>query len=134
MASPLELDAATRPAPGAGSISVSERELDRDTDEIAVEGELDLSTAPRLKWALLDSIERGHMRFLLDLSRVTFIDSTALSVLVAANRRLSEGARMAVVCTSPSVLRIFAIAGLEEAFAIFPTREDALAALRADAD
>jgi anti-sigma B factor antagonist len=139
MANPIELETSRASAhegahertSGTGFISVSERQPDPQTAVIAVDGELDLSTAPRLKWPLLDSMKAGRTRLLLDLSGVTFIDSTALSVLVAAHRKLPAGARMALVCTNPNVLRIFSVAGIEDSFAIFATADAALAHLRA---
>lgn len=130
MVSLLDTGVGKRPEPGSGFISVSEQTLDERTTEIAVEGELDLATAPRLKWPLLDSLKAGRKQLLVNLSGVTFIDSTALSVLVGVHRKLDESAHMAVVCTNPNVLRIFEVAGLKVAFEIFSTREQALDHLR----
>ncbi len=130
MVSLLDTGVGKRPEPGSGFISVSEQTLDERTTEIAVEGELDLATAPRLKWPLLDSLKAGRKQLLVNLSGVTFIDSTALSVLVGVHRKLDESAHMAVVCTNSNVLRIFEVAGLKVAFEIFPTREQALDHLR----
>ncbi len=130
MTSLLDTGVGKRPEPGSGFISVSEQTLDERTTEIAVEGELDLATAPRLKWPLLDSLKAGRNHLLVNLSGVTFIDSTALSVLVGVHRKLDESAHMAVVCTNANVLRIFEVAGLKVAFEIFPTREQALDRLR----
>jgi len=132
MVSPVEIQPGEQHHSGAGSISVTERLIDERTAEVAVDGELDLATAPQLKWPLLDSLKAGRTRLLVNLSGVTFIDSTALSVLVGAHRKLPMGARMAVVCTNPNVLRIFAVAGLDAAFDIFPTPARALEHLRGE--
>jgi anti-sigma B factor antagonist len=105
---------------------ISQSELDKDTGVISVEGELDLSTAPRLKWMMIDSLEAGHSRLVVDLSLATFMDSTALGVLVGVKRRLEDDARLAIVCARPNVLKIFEFAGMDGAFAIFPTLKDAL--------
>jgi anti-sigma B factor antagonist len=130
MASLLDADVGKRPEPGSGFISVGERAVDDHTAEIIVAGELDLATAPRLKWSLMDSLKAGRTRLLVNLADVTFIDSTALSVLVGVHRKLGDPAHMAVVCTNPNVLRIFEVAGLKVAFEIFPTTEQALSYLR----
>ncbi len=111
----------------SAAFGLVQRDLDPLTAVIAVEGELDLSTAPRLKWTLLDALETGHRLIVLDLSLTTFMDSTALGVLVAAKRKLAAADRLAIVCPTPDVLRIFEYAGLDEAFAIFPTLDAALA-------
>lgn len=115
------------------AFGIHARELDAHTCVVAVEGELDLSTAPRLKWMLLDSLATGHEGLVLDLSLATFMDSTALSVLVAVNRGLDEHARLAIVSAHADVLKIFEFAGMERMFAIFATLEQALAYARADA-
>jgi anti-sigma B factor antagonist len=94
---------------------------------ISVVGELDLSTAPRLKWMLVESIEAGHSRLVVDLSLATFLDSTALGVLIGVKRRLDADDRLAIVCARSNVLKIFEFAGIDGAFAIFPTLDEALA-------
>jgi anti-sigma B factor antagonist len=106
------------------------RELDPRTSVISVEGELDLSTAPRLKWMLIDSLQAGQSQIVVDLSQTTFMDSTALGVLVAINRSMSDNAALAIVCPRPVVLRIFELSGMDGVFAIFPTLDEALAHAR----
>jgi anti-anti-sigma factor len=78
-----------------------QRKLDTRTSLVSVEGELDLFTAPSLKRALVDALEAGSSRFVVDLSLTTFIDSTTLGVLVGVTRRLEDGARLAIVCSRP---------------------------------
>jgi anti-anti-sigma factor len=68
-----------------------------------------------------------------DLSLVTFIDSTALGVLVGVKKNLSPGAKLAITCTHPDVLNIFELTGLDATFDIFPNFDDALAFVRGSA-
>ncbi len=112
---------------GSAEFGITCRELDERTNVISVEGDLDLSTAPRLKWMLLDSLQEDRDRIVLDLSLTGFMDSTALGVLVVVNRRLEAGARMVIVCNRPAVLRIFELSGMDGAFTICPTFEEAYA-------
>ena len=100
---------------------------------LAVAGELDLSSAPSLKWALTDLLGGGCSRLVVDLSRVSFIDSTALGVLVGIQMRLSAGTRLAIVCANANVLEIFELTGLVGTFELFSTLEHALAYARGDA-
>jgi|SRR4051794_16669745 len=97
---------------------------------IAIAGEVDLYVAPELKQQLLDVIDRGATEVVVDLTDATFIDSTTLGVLIGAVRRLraSEG-RLSVVCNDRNVAKIFELSGLEKVFDIFPTREQAVAAI-----
>jgi len=120
---------------GATSITptqfgIEQRELDARTVVISVQGELDLTTAPRLKWMLVDSLQTGHSQLVVDLSLATFMDSTALGVLVGVKRSLDAGARLAIVCTRANVLMIFEFSGLDGVFAIFPTLDEALSYAR----
>jgi anti-sigma B factor antagonist len=112
------------------AFGIVQHELENHTTVISVEGELDLSTAPRLKWMLVDSLESGHARLVLDLSLTTFMDSTALGVLVGVKRRLDAGEPLVIVCARPDVLKIFEYAGMDGAFAILPTLDEALAQTR----
>jgi anti-sigma B factor antagonist len=119
--------------PGKIAFAISQRELDAKTSVLSIDGELDLASAPSLKWALADLLDAGCSQLVVDLSRVTFIDSTAIGVLVGAHRSLNDGARMAIVCTHAEVLNIFELTGLDATFDIFSTFDDALAHARGGA-
>jgi anti-sigma B factor antagonist len=123
------------PHPGSGAVAfaVIRRELDEHTGVLSVEGELDLASAPSLKWALADLLGAGYNHVVVDFSLVTFIDSTALGVLVGAKRRLKAGERLAIACAHPDVLNIFELTGLDAMFDIFSTFEDALVFARGSA-
>jgi anti-sigma B factor antagonist len=125
-----QVNTSNRAQPGSPAFGISQSELDTRTSVISVEGELDLSAAPRLKWMLIDALEVGHSRLVVDLSLATFMDSTALGVLVGLRRRLDSDARLAIVCVQPNLLKIFEFAGMDGAFAIFPTLDEALAYAR----
>ncbi len=124
---PTRAETSTHPQAGSTAFGISQHAPDRRTGVIAVEGELDLSTAPRLKWMLLDSLETGHDQLVADLTRTTFMDSTALGVLLGVKRKLDAEGRLAIACARIDVLKIFEFAGMDEAFAIFPTLDEALA-------
>jgi anti-sigma B factor antagonist len=94
---------------------------------VALAGEVDLSTSPRFREVLLQSIDDGARHVVLDLALVTFLDSTAISVLVeGVNRLRPGGGSLAVVCDGGSVKRVLEIAGLQRVLAVYPTRDDAL--------
>jgi anti-sigma B factor antagonist len=105
---------------------IRERPLARDTTVVSVEGDLDLASAPDLKWALGDLQASGARHVVIDLAKVSFIDSTALGVLVGAQRALDEGIRMAISCKEENVLRIFELTGLDCMFEIVPTLDEGL--------
>lgn len=95
---------------------------------INVRGEIHVSTAPRFSQRLTDAIDNGKRAIVLDLSAVEFIDSTGLSVLLNGLRRVSQvQGCLALVCSNPTVLRLFQITSLDETFDIFADRPAAFA-------
>ena len=110
---------------------LSEEDVDDRTHLIAIAGEIHVSTAPRFSVLLDDAIGRGKTAVVLDLSAVDFIDSTGLSVLLNALRRLGRvNGALSLVCTNPTVLRLFEITRLDATFDIHASREDALSAVQ----
>lgn len=109
---------------------VSAERRDADAGVVTVSGEVDMYTAPRLKECLVDLVDGGARRIVVDLSAVTFIDSTALGVLIGGVRRLhGTGGAMALVVTSRPVERVLSITGLDRVFSIHDTLDEALAAI-----
>jgi anti-anti-sigma factor len=95
--------------------------LELDTEDrdglvrIALRGELDLSTVNKVEDEL-QSVEAREPRVLvLDLSRLSFLDSTGLRCLVTADQRAQEAGRRLVLVRGPeAVQRVFTITRLEE--------------------
>jgi anti-sigma B factor antagonist len=87
---------------------------------------VDLYTAPDFKQKIIEVIDAGKRKVVVDLTRVTFIDSTTLGVLVGAVKRLRPlGGSLELVCDDQNILKIFEITGLDRVFTIHSTREDA---------
>lgn len=114
---------------------LSEEAVDERTHVICVSGEIHVSTAPEFSRRLNEAIADGKTAVVLDLTKVEFIDSTGLSVLLNGLRRVTRaGGRMALVCTNPTVMRLFEITRLDTTFDICPTREAAVERVRVAAD
>jgi anti-sigma B factor antagonist len=110
--------------------------LDEAVDEcvhvVAPTGEVDVVTAPQLGRRLLGLVEEGKTRLVVDLSAVTFMDSTGIGVLIDALRRLSSrSGSLVLVCPTERIMRPFEVTGLVGYLKIFGTREEALGALAA---
>jgi anti-sigma B factor antagonist len=98
-----------------------------DVGVVILEGEIDIYSAPEFKEVLVNGIEGGAKRVIVDLSGVTFIDSTALGVLVSGAKRVRpRNGNLDIVCTDENIIRIFEITGLDRIFGIFPSRGEAL--------
>ncbi len=103
---------------------------DGDLAIVAMGGELDYEASPQLRARLVGAIKAGGRRLVLDLSDVTFIDSTAIGVLAGTVARLDDagGGSLAVVSTNEKVLQIFEITGLDSVIALHSSREEAVSA------
>jgi len=82
-----------------------------------VSGELDISAAPRLKGAIIAALTGDVQSLILDLSAVTFLDSTGLQVLISAKRRTAErGGDLYLLGVQHPVMRLFELLRLTEVF------------------
>jgi anti-sigma B factor antagonist len=96
---------------------------------VEVRGEVDVHSAPQLRDRLTQVIDGGNKSVVVDLTRLSFIDSTGLGALVAAlNHAKGTEAALRVVCSSERVLKLFRITGLDEVFSIYDTVPRAVAA------
>ena len=81
---------------------------------ITVGGECDMNAAPSLSVAVEAAFRHGASTIVVDLNEVTFIDSTAIGILLAARERLRRsGGTFEVVCSVPAVVRVPGIVGVE---------------------
>ena len=88
-----------------------------------VSGELDLTNARHLEERLAGLVTNGE-RLVLDLNRVTFVDSAALHALFRTARLLGEG-RFGIALTPAAALsRTLTIVGLTDAVPVRPTTDD----------
>ncbi|MFL5766494.1 MAG: STAS domain-containing protein [Actinomycetota bacterium] len=104
-----------------------------DTRELAdwtvvdVKGEVDLYTSPRLRERIVELVEDGHIRIVVNLEEVGFLDSSGLGALVGALKRVNErGGRLVLVCPEGSPLKVLTITGLDKVFAIHGSVDAAL--------
>jgi anti-sigma B factor antagonist len=96
---------------------------------VAVGGEIDVYTAPKLREKLIGLVESGSYQLIVDMEGVEFLDSTGLGVLVGGLKRVrAHDGWIDLVCTQSRILRIFRITGLNKVFSIFDTIADAVAA------
>ncbi len=97
---------------------------------IAVRGEVDLHTAPKVAYAIERAAgNEGANCVVVDMHSITFIDSTALSMLARAKRSLEEkDVSFRIAAPSGAVERIFSVTGFRDYFDIFASREEAVSA------
>ena len=107
----MHLDLSTRPLGDRAIVSVA--------------GEVDLETASELGEHALDALHHVSKRLVLDITDVTFMDSTGLKVLVSVERRAQlAGGSFVLVGATPTVLRILTLTGLDQVFTLYGSLED----------
>ena len=96
---------------------------------LELRGEIDAATGPEMRSRLVEIIAEGETELVLDLAGVTFMDSTALGVLISARRRVKAlDGYLDLVTQNPLFVRLFHITGLDKLFAIHASVDEALAA------
>jgi anti-sigma B factor antagonist len=109
----------------AGDVEVTRETLPEGAAVIRVEGELDMATSESFEVALAKS-EPGQ-RLVVDLSECTFLDSSAVRLLVGAARDAGESnGRVSLVVRDPGIRRVLEIAAVDT---ILPVHETLGAAL-----
>ena len=108
-------------------LSLETRHTD-DVTIVAVGGEIDVYTAPKLRDKVTELVGEGHYNLVIDMENVEFLDSTGLGVLVGGLKkvRAHEGS-LQLICTQDRLLKIFRITGLAKVFVIHDSAEAALA-------
>ncbi len=105
------------------TVSLSEPNL------IALAGEIDLHESPHVRESITPLIEKKEPKVLIDLTQVSYIDSSGLAVLIDAMQRVqSYGGKLALYGIGKSVRTIFEIARLDQVFQIFPDKASAATA------
>lgn len=95
---------------------------------LAVSGEIDVASAPRLREQLITLVNDQHHRIVVDLGGVDFIDSTGLGVLIGARKRVrAHDGDVVLVCTEPRITKVFEITGLDQLFLIRSSVDEAVA-------
>jgi anti-sigma B factor antagonist len=95
---------------------------------MAAPEEIDVTNAPELRAALLEAAAHGNGTLVADLTRTQFCDSSGLHTLLAAHKRAqAEDGEMLLVIADATVLRVFAITGIDRMIPNFTSLEEALA-------
>jgi anti-sigma B factor antagonist len=90
--------------------------------------EVDVSNAADLRQLLLACADEGHAVLVVDMSETAFCDSSGLHQLVRAHKRATAaGGEVRLVIAAPTVLRLFAIVGIDGFFPIFKNLDEAVA-------
>ena len=96
---------------------------------LSVTGEVDIYTAQALDERLVEVINSGRTKVVMDLTGVGFMDSTGLGVVVKTLKRVRElGGSLGLVVTDDRIHKVFRITGLDRALDLHGSVPDAVAA------
>jgi anti-sigma B factor antagonist len=99
---------------------------------VTVAGDIDIFTAPRLRELLVELIDAGRLHLVVDLEKVTFLDSTALAVLIGAWRRVRDHDGCLALVGAPKLIRqIFHVTCLTRNIALYATTDKTVEACHA---
>ena len=96
---------------------------------VPLQGEIDLNVSPKIAVSLADLTARRAAHIVVDLTGVTYVDSSGLAALIQGMQNVEEyGGKFAIAGLQADVRPIFEIARLDQVFQIFPDVDSALAA------
>ena len=108
-------------------VSVTSR-TSGDRTVVDVTGEIDVYTAPVLREELSTLIDQEHTQLVVDLTKVGFMDSTGLGVLVGALKKVRTiGGDLQLVINEEKILKVFRVTALTQVFTIHSSLDEALA-------
>lgn len=94
---------------------------------VDVEGQLIVGNRQELKQKVLDEIERGERKFLVDFSQTGYIDSSGLGVLVSLSKKIREaGGALRLASLNDDLKTLFELTKLDTLFQIAGSRDEAL--------
>lgn len=114
-------------SPAETQLLTVEIQSDGDCPVVRLAGELDLSTIPRLEGRLIRQARSGP-RLVVDMSAVTFIDSSGIALLLRTHRAAVDGIRT-VIAEGSQVERVLRLAGIDQVLPLFDDRAPAIAAV-----
>ena len=89
---------------------------------------IDAAAAVQFRDAMRSATEGGHSRIVLDLSRVTFVDSSGLGAIIAAMKHIGGERTLELAALQPSVAKVFRLTRLDEIVKIHADSADAFGA------
>lgn len=98
---------------------------------LGVTGEIDVFTAPEFKNAINRAIESGTTDLVIDLTQVSYMDSSGFGTLLGATKRVRpKGGSISLVGCSEAIERMMKITRLDTVFNLFATIDEASAHIR----
>ncbi len=94
-----------------------------------INGEIDLYNAPEIKETIKNQMEQGKNQIIINLDKVSYIDSSGIGVLISSLSNLKKaGGGLKIIHVYASVRKVFELTKLTSFFDIYDSEQEALAA------
>ncbi len=98
-----------------------------DVPVIRAVGELEIATVPEMRAVVAEVSERRPRALLFDFSKITYMDSSGLGILVSAKKRLgADQGEVVLITEQPAVLKALSLSGLDQIIRVYTTVEEYL--------
>jgi anti-anti-sigma factor len=116
------------PQPDKDDFNAGERWVDQ-VAVVSVSGSIDMLSAPRLAEAIDSAVAQSPSGLIVDLSKVDFLGSAGISILVKTNDNIRGSTQFCVVADGPTTHRPLTLLGINEVMPLCRTLDDALSKL-----
>jgi anti-sigma B factor antagonist len=96
-----------------------------------LERRIDAATSAAFKGTMVDRINSGRRRIVLDLSEVDFVDSSGLGAMVSSLKAIGDEGDLVLCGVRETVMSLFRLTRMNRVFSMFGGREEAVASLKA---
>ena len=112
-------------------MELSHQALEPDLVIVSLKGRLDANGSPEVKTLLKDLVETGHLKIIVDLQEVPFIDSSGLAALVSGLKTLGgEASNLKLAAPQSQARLLFELTMFDRVFEIHDSIDDALNSLK----
>ena len=108
------------------ALQIESKQLEEQMVLFEIQGEMDVFSSPAVKQKIAEAVEEGDHYVIIDLRRVSYMDSTGLGVLISGLKRTREhGGNICLLAPHHRVRKILKVTGLENVLCPYETLEEA---------
>jgi anti-sigma B factor antagonist len=106
--------------PGEDAMKLDVTEVAGDLLVRVLDERIDAAAAVQFRDAMRSAMEAGHRRVVLDLTRVSFVDSSGLGAIIAVLKHLGNARTLELASLQPAVAKVFRLTRLDEIVKVHP--------------
>ncbi len=110
-------------------MQIQQKKVDNILIVKPLEKRIDASTATEFKGKIVDLVNSGNTKIVLDLANVDFIDSSGLGAIVSCLKTIGNNGDLVISGIQETVMSLFRLTRMNRVFQIFPSEQEAIQAL-----